>query len=263
MLHDSIPVVMYHHIAPTGRDLNVYPEVFEDHLRALRQRGWKTLSPDEFVHFLHHRNDKPKKCVLLTLDDGFADNYVYAYPLLKKYNMKAAIFVATDFIQDADIDRSSFVPLSHKHAWELARTERRSEVMCTWKELQEMEASGAVDIQSHGMSHQTGKYMKDKNYAALRKDLSGSKALLEKRLAKKINHLCWPGGRNDEEGINIAVEAGYHALYTTERGCNTVHTLTRVSRLPVKCKNGGWLMRNISIYSSVFLTKLYLAVRTG
>ncbi|MBI5666029.1 MAG: polysaccharide deacetylase family protein [Nitrospirae bacterium] len=263
MRHNSIPVVMYHHIAPTDRDLNVYPEIFEDHLRALGRKGWKTLFADEFVHFLHNQNDKPKKCVLLTFDDGFADNYVYAYPLLEKFKMKAVIFVATDFIEDADIDRSSFVPLSHKLAWKLAHTERRSEVMCTWKELKELEASGAVDIQSHGMSHKSWQYMKDKNYAGLKEDISGSKAIIEEKLSKAVNHLCWPRGYFDEEGIRAACSAGYKALYTIERGCNTVDDLTKVSRLPVRNNKSGWLMRNLGIYSSVLLTKLYLAVRTG
>ncbi|MBI4847603.1 MAG: polysaccharide deacetylase family protein [Nitrospirae bacterium] len=263
MLHDSIPVTMYHHIAPTDRELNVFPEIFEDQLRVLSSKGWKTLSADEFLHFLQDPKDKPEKCILLSLDDGFADNYVYAYPLLKKFNMKATIFIATDFIRDADVDRSSFVPLSHNPAWALAPTERSPEVMCTWKELHEMEDSGLVDIQSHGMTHKTWQYMKEKRYAELKEDLEGGKALLEKRFSKTINHLCWPRGHYDEEGIRIACDAGYKALYTTERGCNTVKNLKEVSRLPVRNNKGGWLLKNARIYSSVLLTKLYLAIRTG
>jgi len=263
MLHDSIPAAMYHHVAPTDRELNVFPEIFENQLGALHGNGWKTLSADEFVYFLLNGKERPKKCILLTFDDGFADNYIYAYPLLRKFKMKATIFVATDFIADADVSRDPFVPLSHNPAWELAHTGRRSEVMCTWKELEEMEDSGIIDIQSHGMSHRTWRYMKERNYTELGKDLSGSKSLLEKRLSKNINHLCWPGGYYDEDGIKAAEEAGYKALYTTERGFNTAENLKTVSRLPVKNKRGRWLLKNAAIYSSVLLTRLYLAIRTG
>jgi peptidoglycan/xylan/chitin deacetylase (PgdA/CDA1 family) len=263
ILYNSIPVVMYHHVAPTDRELNVYPDVFENQLSTLAGKGWKTLDGEEFLYFLEHQEEKPKKCVLLTFDDGFADNYVYAYPILKKFNMKAMLFVATEFIEDRDIKRDSFVPLSHNDAWELAYTERRSEVMCTWKELEEMEASGIFDIQSHGLSHKTPDYFKEKKYTELRDDLTAGKKILEKRLSKRVLHFAWPRGHYDSEGIKIASELGYKALYTTERGANTINNLTLLKRLPVKCRDGKWLIGKLPIYSSVIFSKLYLSLRSG
>lgn len=263
MLYNSIPVLMYHHVAPKERELNVYPEVFEDQLRTLSVRGWKTLSGDEFLYFLRHQNEQPMKCCLLTFDDGFADNYVYAYPLLKKFRMRAMIFVATDFIEDRDVQRDPFVPLAHKAARELASTGRRAEVMCTWNELKEMEAEGVFDIQSHGMSHRTPNYFREKNYFGLREDLKGGKTALEKKLSKKILHFAWPKGSFDEEGIRIAKEIGYEALYTTERGSNTINNLNAINRLPVKNRKGVWLAGKLPIYSSVLLSRMYLTLRTG
>jgi len=263
MLHDSIPVVMYHHVSKADRELNVYPDLFEDQLRELVQRGWKTLSGDEFLYFLDHKEEKPKKCVLLTFDDGFADNFVFAYPVLKKLGLKAMMFIATDFVADEDVRRDPFVSLSHNDAWRLAYSERRSEVMCTWKELEEMESSGVFDIQSHGTTHNTPEMMSEKKYKALKEDLIGGKAVLETRLSKKTHHFAWPRGHFDAEGIRIAVDAGFRALYTTERGANTNENLHAVNRLPVKCKEGKWLMGKLPIYSSVILSKLYLKLRTG
>jgi peptidoglycan/xylan/chitin deacetylase (PgdA/CDA1 family) len=263
MLYNSIPVVMYHHIAPTDRELNVYPDLFEDHLRLLSRKGWKTLSGSEFLHFIHNPEEKPEKCVLLTFDDGFADNYVYMYPLLKKFNMKAMIFIATDFIEDVDVERDKFVPLSHNDAWSLSFTKRRSEVMCTWNEIMEMEESGLVDIQSHGATHMVWEYIEKGKYAEVREDLAVSRKALEERLSKKILHLAWPKGGYNEKVIGIARELGYEALYTTERGCNTEKDLKALNRLPVKSRNGKWLMKNLWVYSSVFLTRFYLAIRTG
>ncbi len=263
MLYDCIPVVMYHHVSTADRELNVNPGIFEDQLRALSTRGWKTLSGEEFIFFIGNRKEKPRKCVLLTFDDGFADNYVYAYPILKKFHMKAMLFAAVDFVEDRDMKRDSFVSLSHNDAWRLAFTERRSEVMCTWKELQEMDNAGVFDVQSHGMSHRTPEYMKGRKYAELKKDLSGGKAALEERLLKKIFHFSWPQGHYDEEGIKIANEVGYKALYTTERGANTLSDLDIIKRLPVKGRNGKWLLGKLPIYSSALLSKVYLKLRTG
>lgn len=263
MLYNSIPVLMHHHVAPTDRELNVYPEIFEDQLRAIAGRGWKTLSGDEFIYYILNPKDRPKKCILITFDDGFADNYVYAYPLLKKYGMKAMLFIATDFIDDCDVQRDSFKALSHNDAWVLAQTERRSEVMCTWKELQEMESSGVFGIQGHGVSHRTYDYMKAGDYEDLRKDLSRGKAILEERLSKTVSHFAWPRGHYDNKGITIAREVGYKALHTTERGSNTEANIYSINRLPVKNKKGGWLTGKLPIYSSVLLSKLYLGVRTS
>ena len=169
MLHNSIPVLMYHHIAPTDKTVNVYPELFEDQLKVMSDNGWKTLSGDEYFYFMHNPNEKPKKCVLLTFDDGYADNYVFAYPILKKYRMKAMLFIATDLIDDSDCKRASFVPLGHNEAWKLATTKERSKVMCTWKELEEMEKAGVFDIQSHGISHNTSDFIRDRGLFSIKR----------------------------------------------------------------------------------------------
>lgn len=263
MLYNSIPVVMYHHISETDRELNVYPGLFDDHLRLLSRKGWKTLDGEEFLYFIENRNERPKKCVLLTFDDGFADNYVFAYPLLRKHGMKAMIFVATGFVDDRQIKRDGFVSLSHNDAWELAFTERRSEVICTWDELREMQREGVFDVQAHGASHKTPDFMMHGDYEALRSDLMTGKAVLEEKLGKEIRHLAWPRGHFDERGIQIAQETGFKALYTTERGPNTRENLHMINRLPVKCRSGKWLLGKLPIYSSRLASKLYLAVRTG
>jgi peptidoglycan/xylan/chitin deacetylase (PgdA/CDA1 family) len=115
------------------------------------------------------------------------------------------------------------------------------------------------DIQGHGMSHKTPR----KKYQELKKDLSDGKAVLEEKLSKKIFHFAWPRGHYDEAGIKIAHELGYKALYTTDRGANTPGNLSMLKRLPVKCRNGKWLSRKLPVYSSLLLTKFYLALRTG
>jgi len=258
---NSIPVVMYHHVSPVGWGLTVSPGMFEEHLSYLKKEGWKTLSGDEFLEIIRGE-EIPTRCMVITFDDGFADNYVYAYPILKRYGMKAILFVATSFIEDGHVRREDFRPLPHKEAWRLALTERRYEVMCTWSELREMQESGVFDIQSHSHSHETPVYIKEKRYQELRDDLLKSKRLIEQRLSKDVLHLGWPKGYYDEEGIRIATGLGFRAIYTTERGSNTAGDLRAIHRLPVK-KDGRWLIKRLNIYSSTFLSRLYLSVRKG
>lgn len=258
MLSRSIPVVMYHHILPMGGGLAVRPEIFVDHLAALRSNGWNTLSGKEFLHLLQSGNI-PGKTVLLTFDDGFADNYVYAYPILKQYGMKALLFAATSFIENTDIKREGFVPLPHREAWKLASSERRSEVMCTCNELREMEESGVFDIQSHGHSHNIPHFINEKKHSEIKEDLSASKKMLEEMLSKEVLHLAWPKGCYNQASVDIASDLGFKAIYTTERGPNTDIDLMRLRRLPAK-GDGKWLVKRLHIYSSIFFSKLYLSI---
>lgn len=158
--------------------------------------------------------------------------------------MKAMLFAATFFIEDIEAKKNRFIPLSHKDAKNLTFTERRSKVMCTWQELKEMEDSGIFDIQSHGHSHNTPQYLKEKKYTELKEDLLISKKILEKRISKYILHFCWPGGKYDQTGVDIATEAGFRAIYTRERGANTQEDLKALKRLPVK-KNGNRLTNRL------------------
>ncbi|GAB4536377.1 MAG: polysaccharide deacetylase family protein [Thermodesulfovibrionia bacterium] len=258
---NSIPVLMYHHVSPEGRGISISPSVFEDHVRFLKRSGWRTLRGDEFIEVIHQKKIK-ERYVVLTFDDGFADNYVYAYPILKRYGMKAILFVTTSFIEDIDIKRDGFKPLPHEEAWGLAFTERRHEVMCTWNELREMEGSGVFDIQAHSHTHNTPSYIKGKRYSELREDLLVCKKLLKERLSKEIQHLSWPKGCYDYEAIRIATGAGFNAIYTTERGANTAGNLREIRRLSVK-RGGRWLINRLNIYSSTFLSRLYLFLRWG
>lgn len=258
---DSIPVVMYHHVSPEGRGLSASPDVFEGHLIYLKKDGWRTLSGEEFLQVIQ-AGKIHDKYVVLTFDDGFADNYVYAYPLLKKYGMKALLFVTTSFIDDIDIKRDNFKPFPHKEAWRLAFTERRHEVMCTWKELKEMDESGVFDIQAHSNSHNTPTFIREKRYQELEDDLLLCKRTLEEKLSKSVYHLSWPKGVYNYDSIRIAERFGFKAIYTTRRGANTAGNLKEIRRLAVK-KGGRWLINRLNIYSSIFLSKAYLSLRWG
>lgn len=92
-------VLQYHMVphSPTG----FYPEVsimdFEKQIVYLA-RNYKVISLDEIVRRVNNR-DSLRRCVAITFDDGFKDNYENAYPILKKYNVPATIFLTTGYIE--------------------------------------------------------------------------------------------------------------------------------------------------------------------
>jgi peptidoglycan/xylan/chitin deacetylase (PgdA/CDA1 family) len=93
-------ILMYHMVVdkPTG----FYPEIatadFEKHIRHL-SKNYTFISLDELVRRMKN-NQSLRGCVVLTFDDGFKDNYTTAFPILKKYNAPATIFLTTGRIED-------------------------------------------------------------------------------------------------------------------------------------------------------------------
>lgn len=93
----DIPVLMYHHIntIPVGFEndtilfgLSVSPAAFEAQVKALSDNGYTSLTIDQYHNILHGFDEAPDKAVVLTFDDGYQDNYDYAFPILEKYNYK-------------------------------------------------------------------------------------------------------------------------------------------------------------------------------
>ena len=61
-------------------------------------RKYEILSLDKLAHYIHRKKSLPEKAVVITLDDGYKDNYLYAYPILRKYRIPATIFLTTGHI---------------------------------------------------------------------------------------------------------------------------------------------------------------------
>lgn len=103
----KIAVLCYHNIAtikekesfPEEKDWVIDVENFEEHLKYLKEHNYKTLTINEFIQWKQGKINLPYKSVLITFDDGFLSNYQYAFPLLKKYNMNAVVFLIGNYMQ--------------------------------------------------------------------------------------------------------------------------------------------------------------------
>ena len=97
---DRARVLMYHRFGRAGsyRRLNV--QVFEAHLRYIRDH-FQPVPLSRIVESLRSGQSLPEKSVAITVDDGYRDFFVYAYPLLLKYRIPATIFVVTRFVDQS------------------------------------------------------------------------------------------------------------------------------------------------------------------
>ncbi len=151
----KIPVLNYHSVSEApgwmriaGR-VSLPPALFERQLRYLKRKGYQTLFISEVRTMLAGETPVPPgKAVALTFDDGYADNWVAAYPLLRRHGAKATLFVSPDWIAETERRRPT---LEDREAGRVRRLDWRGYL--SWAELKAMREGGWVEIQPHGRSH--------------------------------------------------------------------------------------------------------------
>ena len=158
----KIPIVFYHSIGPVLKNWNrnyltTDANAFEEHLKYFK-KNHTVISLDDYYNIRSGVLESPKKPLVITMDDGFLDNWIWAFPLLKKYNLKATIFVIPEMVDPRNVIRINLEDVWNKKAKEedLEKTGYMS-----WNEMSLMEKSGLIDIQSHTSTH-TKYFVSDK-----------------------------------------------------------------------------------------------------
>src|SRR5690625_1203360 len=257
----NVPVLMYHHIAPEPGFITTTVTNFENQLAWLANNGYQSLTSDEFAAHLEGEPVQAKS-ILITFDDGYLDNWVYAYPLLKKYGYCAQILLVTSWIGDGPLRPilgDSQLPEALSHADCEAAIERgeADRAILRWSEIEAMQDSGIIEFHSHTHTHTRW----DKSARAAEKnqlmaqELADSRATLKKRLGAVSQHLCWPQGYFDADYRLIAHEAGFRYLYTThafgqnKAGSDPAH----IYRFAVRDTHGASVGRRIQVAAHPYI----------
>lgn len=201
-------ILMYHMIAeprPGARfnGLRVSPQMFERQLRWLSVQGWHSFTVSEL---LDQAGTLPEKSFAITFDDGYADNFLQALPLLKKYRCKATLYLVVDRF---DRDWSSQRKKRHDEA------ELKQEAKLSDQQVQEMLDSGCIELGSHSMTHANFRRIES---AAVRRELVDSKHALEERFGVSVGSFAYPFGLYHAEQVELVKQAGYRSAVTTREG---------------------------------------------
>lgn len=256
-----VPVLMYHHINNHKGDMiTVTPEIFEKQMRYLHKSGYKTLTTWELLSYINGDLLLKEKAVLITFDDGWLDNYIYAYPILKKYGINAAIFIVANWIDEASEKKPSdheHIP-THEESVLLIKQHQGSKVVLNWDLIREMENSGLVEFYSHTQNHLKCHHLSENDLVT---ELTVSKRAIEEKLGRKCDFLSWPMGRYNDLTVRIASEIGYKALFTTERGIvNEISDPFAIQRIAVK-DSISWFKKSMTIYTNNVFSILYLSLK--
>lgn len=142
-----IIVLNYHRIFP-GHHID--PEIFEWQIKCLKNNA-TPLSLEEVVSFAEGKKNLKKNGFVITLDDGWADNLIYAYPILKKYGVPATIFLPTGFIGPENEKKERKFRNEYDAAAREVAEKGFSEEFLTWQEIRQM--LPLITFESHGHSH--------------------------------------------------------------------------------------------------------------
>jgi peptidoglycan/xylan/chitin deacetylase (PgdA/CDA1 family) len=199
---------MYHYVSEPPadadvyrRDLSVAPDRFDAHLSYLTDQGYTVTTLDDLLYALAQGRDLPAKPVILTFDDGYADNYTNAFPILKKHGVTAHFFIISDFV---NAGRQGYM---------------------TWPQIEEMGAAGQR-FGSHSRDHPnlSGQPVDYLVWQAL-----GGAEAIQEHLGYHPRWIAYPSGQYDQRTIAVYASAGYWGGLTTHQGAT--HTLDDIFEL--------------------------------
>jgi glycosyltransferase involved in cell wall biosynthesis len=148
----SIPVLCYHNVS----DVNGHtPEMFREHLDAITDAGWRTISARDLLAVARGEMAAPKKSLVLTFDDGHVSNWITVVPELEKRDMTGTFFALTDFTVPGEARTPETAPgmLHMKQVFRAAFIDGDFSQFINESEIRAMLGKG-MEVFSHGCRHQ-------------------------------------------------------------------------------------------------------------
>ncbi len=214
----AVPIIMYHGLLKDAARQNKFvisPDRFEDDLKYLKEKGYETITMTQLIDYVKKGSPLPEKPIVLSFDDGYYNNYLYAYPLLKEYGAKAVISIIGKCSDDFSLKDADHPNYSH----------------VTWDEINEMIESGHVEIQNHTYNMHT--YDKGRKGCSQNpgETVEVYKNVLEQdvvRLQQRIleqtgwlpNTFAYPFGFMSDGSTDLLKSMGFEATLSCTEGIN-------------------------------------------
>jgi peptidoglycan/xylan/chitin deacetylase (PgdA/CDA1 family) len=191
-----VPILMYHYIRNPpdyaadriGWGLSTSPDDFRTQMNYLAEHGYHPVTLTALRAYLRDGETLPDRPVVLTFDDGYADLYTEAFPVLKKHHFKAVAYIVSGFVGRAG---TNVMP----------------------DQVREMDAYG-IEIGAHTVNHVD----LTKSGGTLGYEVRGSKAALEALVGHPVLDFCYPSGRYNATVIQAVRDAGFESATTTQSG---------------------------------------------
>jgi peptidoglycan/xylan/chitin deacetylase (PgdA/CDA1 family) len=200
-----VPVICYHKIdipQPGSLVRGGYtpPARFAKQMAYLKRQGFVFYTASELIEYFQQHEKFPPRGITVTLDDGWKDNYPNAFPILRKFGIKATIFLVPSCIGQvsAKVQAEGETPRAHLSS----------------DEILEMSAHG-IEFGSHSMNH---KLLHQITPEEVKYEVEESKREIENLLQKPCKIFAYPAGFFSETARQAIKDAGYTAGFTTIYG---------------------------------------------
>lgn len=222
----QVPILMYHAFAEDRDGVTastfVSAEAFEEQLRALRDAGYEAVTFSDLIDYVYYGGALPEKPVVITSDDGYANNLTIAAPLLERYGFSASIAVigcsvGKDTYKDTNVSIYPHFSLEEAQSWVDAG------VIEIISHSYDMHQSTTLDGENcrRGVLPLDGEREED-YIAALTADFNRSREQLEGGLGVTVNAFAYPGGHDCETAEIVLHNLGVLVTTTIEPGTNDV-----------------------------------------
>ncbi len=192
----KMPILMYHYVEyvkdegdTIRKSLNIIPFIFDAQVKTLKDAGFSFVTQQELADALDNKFVLPERSIMLTFDDGYRDFYTDVFPILKKYNAKAVVYVVPNFLNKPN----------NLDIWQ----------------IKEMLKSGLVEVGAHTMDHS---YLVGLPLKNIKYEVEESKKYLEENLGIKVVSFAYPYGVFDDTTMNVVKDAGFTSAVTTVSG---------------------------------------------
>lgn len=193
----QVPILMYHYISVPPEDADIYrtdlsvtPEDFRVQMAYLAENGYTTNDFYDLSRAITGKTDLPAKPVLITLDDGYRDNYENAFPILQEYGHVATFFIVSEFIDSGN------------------------ENYLTWDMVEEMSAAG-MRFESHSRSHPD---LRGQPRDYLIWQILGSQETIAYHIGYTPRYFSYPAGWYDDQTVELLQDLDFWGAVTTAGG---------------------------------------------
>ena len=216
----DLPIIMYHGLLKEEKrqgQFIISPNLFEQDLRYLQENGYTTVVIADLIAYVQDGKPLPEKPVMLTFDDGYYNNNLYAFPLLKQYNCKMVLSPIGRYTDEYTQNKDTHANYAH----------------CSWDAVREMMASGLVEFQNHSYNlHSIDSGRKGAKKKAV-ESLVDYRTLLVEDVMKMQTRMreetgytptafVYPFGAVSSESLPILKELGFQATLICESHINAI-----------------------------------------
>ena len=223
----GVPILLYHAFVEPGElpgRFTMPVRSFARQMVWLKRLGYRVITLQQYLQYRRDGRPPPPRAVVLTIDDGYIDAYTLAYPILRRYDFPATVFLVSGRVGGcAD--------------W-TERTELRGRRLLDWPQIKEMQ-HGGLHFGAHTRTHQ---HLVGMPADCIRLEVQGSKLDLEDSLKVPVDVFAFPYGEFDATVLAIVEQAGFLASCSTEGGLSKLTTPSHALRR-IEIDGRGSLLR--------------------